>query len=49
MWYLIIGLVLSTLWIAYEMWSAPLGEETKDGFKIIKPGKKFRDLWRKQR
>ena len=46
--YLIIGFVGATLWIAYEMYTAPRGEETKDGFKITKPGKKLSDLWRKQ-
>jgi hypothetical protein len=48
MWYIIFGFIISTLWIGYEMWSAPHGEETKDGFKITKPGKKFSDLWRKR-
>jgi hypothetical protein len=48
MWYVIIALVISTLWIAYEMWSAPMGEETEKGYREIRPKKKFKDLWRKQ-
>ena len=45
---IIIGLVLffSGLWIAFEMWRAPMMDEQTG--KIIKPGKKISDLWRKQ-
>ena len=44
----IIGLVLffSGIWIAFEMWRAPVMDEQTG--KIIKPGKKISDLWRKQ-
>ena len=37
----------SAIWIIYELWSAPLAEETENGgFKIIKPGKKLSDLFK---
>ena len=42
------GMLFSAIWIAYEMYTAPTGEETEDGLKITKPGKKLSDLWRKQ-
>lgn len=48
----IIGLVfiLSTIWIAFEMWRAPIAEETEDGgFKIIRPAKKLSDLFKKKK
>ena len=40
-------LILSALWIAFEMWRAPMMDEQTG--RIIKPGKKLKDLWRKQR
>lgn len=48
--YMIYGIVIlvSVVWIAYELWSAPLAEETEEGFKIIKPGKKLSDLFKKR-
>ena len=43
-------MVISGLWMAYEIWRAPLMEETEDGRLITKrPAKKFKDLWRKQK
>jgi hypothetical protein len=44
----IIGLlmILSSLYIAYLMYTAP---EMDDEGRIIKPGKKISDLWRKRR
>ena len=39
------GLLFSTIWIAYEMYTAP---EMDDNGRITKPGKKLSDLWRKQ-
>ncbi len=48
--YIIIVAVLTTLWIAYEIWRAPLMEETDDGRMITKrPTRKLSDLWRKQK
>lgn len=44
--YFIIGIVGSFIWIAFEMWRAPMMDE-KTG-RIIKPGKKISDLWRKR-
>ena len=46
--YFIIGFLSSVIWIAYEMWTAPLGEETEQGFKVIKPGKKIKDIFNLQ-
>lgn len=45
---MLIGMFVSFIWIAYELYTAPHGEETEQGFKITKPGKKLTDLWRKQ-
>lgn len=39
-------LIFVGLWIAYEIYSAPMVDENN---KIIKPGKKISDLWRKRR
>lgn len=44
--YLIMGLILCLLYIAYEMYSAPQMDEQTG--RIIKPGKKLKDLWRKK-
>ena len=41
----LIGLLFSTIWVAYEMYTAP---EMDDNGRITKPGKKLSDLWRKQ-
>lgn len=47
--YLIIIGTITTLWIAYEIWRAPLMEETDDGKLITKrPTRKLKDLWRKE-
>lgn len=43
--YFIIGIVGSALWIGFEMYRAPMMDESG---KITKPGKKISDLWRKQ-
>lgn len=40
-------LVIVGLWTAYEIYRAPLMDE-KTG-RVIKPGKKISDLWRKRR
>jgi hypothetical protein len=37
------------LWIAYEIWRAPLLEETENcNYKTKRPTKKLSDLWRKR-
>jgi hypothetical protein len=47
--YFIIGIVGTFLWMAYEMWRAPL-MDTKDGKWItIKPSKKFKHLFKKNK
>jgi hypothetical protein len=46
---LIIVIVVIFIWLSYEVWRAPLMEETEDGRLITKrPTKKLSDLWRKQ-
>jgi len=44
--YFIIGMVLAAIWIAFEMYRAPMMD---DYGRITKPGKKISDLWRKRR
>lgn len=47
--YLGITFIVVAIWIAFEIWRAPLMEETEDGKLITKrPAKKLSDLWRKQ-
>lgn len=47
--YIILLFTITTLWIAYEMWRAPMMEETDDGRLTTKrPARKLSDLWRKQ-
>ena len=47
--YLGITFIVVAIWIAFEIWRAPLMEETEDGRLITKrPAKKLSDLWRKQ-
>lgn len=38
-------MVITGLWIAFEMYRAPMMDERG---RIIKPGKKLKDLWRKR-
>ncbi len=43
-------LLITSIWMAYEVWRAPLMEETDDGRLITKrPTRKLSDLWRKQK
>ena len=44
--YILIGLTVSMIWMGFEMWRAPMMDEQTG--KIIKPGKKLSDLWRKR-
>jgi len=47
--YVALLMIVIGLWIAFEIWRAPLMEETQDGkLKTKRPTKKLRDLWRKQ-
>lgn len=47
---IIIIFIITSLWMAYEVWRAPLMEETDDGRLITKrPTRKLSDLWRKQK
>ena len=45
--YFIIGIVGSVIWIGFEMYRAPMMDEQTG--RIIKPGKKLKDLWQKRR
>lgn len=43
-------IVMSTIWMAYEIWRAPLMEETEDGRLITKrPARKFSDLFKRKK
>jgi hypothetical protein len=47
--YVTLILVIPYVWIAYEVWRAPLMEETKDGkLRIIRDTKKINELWRRR-
>ena len=39
-------LILTGLWIGFEMYRAPMMDENG---RITKPGKKLSDLWRKRK
>jgi hypothetical protein len=43
--YFIIGIIGTTLWIAFEMYRAP---EMDDNGRITKPGKKLSDLFKRK-
>jgi len=43
---LAIILISVVIWIAYELWRAPLYDE--DTMKIIRPGKTLKDLFKKK-
>ena len=43
--YYLIGMTFSFIWIAYEMYKAPQMDERG---KILKPGKKVSDLFKKK-
>jgi hypothetical protein len=38
-------LIISGFWMAFEIYRAPMMDESG---RVIKPGKKLRDLWRKR-
>jgi hypothetical protein len=44
--YFVIGIIGTTLWMIYEMYTAPMMDD--DG-RITKPGKKLSDLFKKKR
>lgn len=47
--WLAFGFILTAIWIAFEIWRAPLMEETEDGRLITKrPTKKISDLFKKK-
>lgn len=48
--YIILGIIGTFIWIAYEMWRAPLLQEQPDGsWKTIKPEKTIKDLFKKKK
>ena len=47
--YIAIGMVGSGLWLAYEIWKAPLLEEKSDGsWTTIRKEKKIMDFFKKK-
>jgi hypothetical protein len=44
--YIAIGIIGTTIWMAFELYRAPMMDD--DG-NITKPGKKISDLWRKRK
>jgi hypothetical protein len=44
--YIILFFVISIIWTAFEIWRAPMMDEETG--RVIKPGKKLKDLWRKR-
>jgi hypothetical protein len=40
------ALIITGLWIGFEMYRAPMMDESG---RITKPGKKLSDLWRKRK
>ena len=47
--YVIIGVVGTILWMAFEMWKAPLLRENPDGsWTTIKDSKKIMDFFKKK-
>jgi len=48
--FFLLFLFVVTVWMGYEIWRAPLMEETEDGKLITRrPTKKLSDLWRKRK
>jgi len=47
--YIAILMIISSLWMAFEIWKAPLMEQKDDGRLVIKrPEKKLSDLFKKK-
>ncbi len=47
--YIAIGMIGTGLWLAYEMWKAPLLEEKSDGsWTTIRKEKKIMDFFKKK-
>lgn len=44
--YLAIGMIGTGLWMAFEIWRAPMMDENS---RIIKEGKKLKDLFKKKK
>lgn len=47
--YIAIGLIGTVLWMAYEIWKAPLLKENSDGsYSTIRKSKKIMDFFKKK-
>ncbi len=47
--YILIGVIGTILWMAFEMWKAPLLRENPDGsYTTIKESKKIMDFFKKK-
>ena len=47
--YILIGVIGTILWMAFEMWKAPLLKENPDGsYTTIEESKKIMDLFKKK-
>jgi hypothetical protein len=48
--YFALLLIIVGFWITYEIWRAPLMEESENGtYKTKRPTKKLSDLWRRRK
>lgn len=47
--YILIGIIGTFIWLSYEIWRAPLMQETEDGKLITKrPARKLKHLFKKK-
>lgn len=47
--YILIGIIGTLIWITYEIWRAPLMQETNDGKLVTKrPTKKLKNLFKRK-
>jgi hypothetical protein len=48
--YIGIGIIGAAIWIAFEIWRAPLIEELPNGkYRVIKEGKKLKNLFKRKK
>jgi hypothetical protein len=48
--YAALFMIVIGLWLSFEIWRAPLMEETQEGkLKTKRPTKKLSDLWRRRK
>lgn len=47
--YIAIGLIGTTIWMAFEMWRAPMLKEEDNGtWKTVKPTKSLKDFFKRK-